>query len=99
VSTADAAFPSLDTPAGYTQFLWRNSRAKVVGEHRELQAIGMKPLAEDGELRFSATLLDGTRLAVSVTEEAAQALRKSGVYRRRWQLWFPWSVTRAEWKS
>jgi hypothetical protein len=66
------AFPSLITPVGYTQFLWRSSRAKVIGENRELQAIGPKPF--DGEpLSFTVVLLDGRRLLVTVTDACEEA--------------------------
>jgi hypothetical protein len=69
VSTAQAAFPPLTTPDGFTQFLWRSSRLKVAGQSKELVSIGPKPSPE--KLAFSVTLLDGRRLTVSVVEEAA----------------------------
>jgi hypothetical protein len=71
MSTADAAFPSLDTPAGFAQFLWRSARMKVVSNPRELESIGQKPVAEDGTLVFSVTLTDGRRLTVAIADDLA----------------------------
>ena len=70
MSTANAAFPPLDTPVGYAQFLWRSSRAKVAGgAKQELTGISMKPTGEDEALHFTVILLNGRRLHVIVADE------------------------------